>query len=239
MLLTSIEEDNVEVKPMFGSYMNGLGKIEELMNKGELENAMLELNDLEQGIELNEDEKLACMLLNSHILNKNGNFDKSLMLSKVAFRKSMELNNPLLVVDSTITFLESVKGLGVLDKTPKKDKQEFLKMVRRSEDILKTIKKMKKAERDLRTSKLKKLKEILGPAKAKMPVKVAKKVVKKGIPVETVKGVGQKAQALRGAGIKTAEELANASSDELVKIKGIGASTASKLIESATTLLKS
>jgi len=224
---------------MFGSYMDGLGQIEELMNKGELETAMLELNDLEKGIELNEDEKLACMLLNSHILNKNGNFDKSLMLSKVAFRKSMELNNPLLVVDSTITFLESVKGLGMLDETPKKDKKEFLQMVRRSEDILKTIRKLKKAERDLRTSKLKNLKAILSPAKAMMPVKVAMKVVKEGIPVETVKGVGQKSQALREAGIRTAEELANASSDELVKIKGIGASTATKLIENAKTLLKS
>lgn len=223
---------------MFGSYMNGLEQIEKLMNKGELENAMLKLNDLEKGIELNKDEKLACMLLNSHILNKNGNFDKSLMLSKVAFRKSMELNNPLLVVDSTITFLESVKGLGMLDVTLTKDKKEFLQMVRRSEDILKTIRKIKKADRSLRTSKLIDLKETLSPAKAKMPVKVAKKVVKKGIPVENVKGVGQKAQALRDAGIKTAEELAIASPDDLVKIKGIGAATAPKLIENANTLLK-
>ncbi len=239
MLLSSIEEDNVEVRLMFGSYLNGLGQIEELMNKGELEKAMFELNELEQGVELNEDEKLACMLLNSHILNKNGNFDKSLMLSKVAFRKSMALNNPLLVVDSTITFLESVKGLGMLNETPAKDKKEFLQMVRRSEDILKTIKKMKKGERDLRTSKLKELKAILGPTKAKMPVKVAKKVAKKGIPVESVKGVGQKAQSLREVEIKTAEDLATASPDELVKIKGIGASTAPKLIENAKTLLKS
>ncbi|MCK4896967.1 MAG: hypothetical protein KAS47_09165, partial [Candidatus Heimdallarchaeota archaeon] len=116
-VVTSIEVNNIEVKIMFGSYMNGLRQIEDLMNKGELENAMFELNNLEKGIALNEDEKLACMLLNSHILNKNGNFDKSLMLSKVAFRKSMELNNPLLVVDSTITFLESVKGLGMLEET--------------------------------------------------------------------------------------------------------------------------
>ena len=239
MLLTSIEEDNIEAKLMFGSYMKGLGQIEELMNKGELENAMRELNDLEQGIELNEDEKLACMLLNSHILNKNGNFDKSLMLSKVAFRKSMELNNPILVVDSTVTFLESVNGLGWLEESSAKEKKEFLQMVRRSEDILKTIKKIKKTDRDLRTSKLKELKEILGPIKAKMPVKVAMKVVKEGIPVENVKGVGQKSQALRDAGINTAEELANTSPAKLVKIKGIGAATAPKLIESAKTLLKS
>ena len=223
---------------MFGSYMKGLGQIEDLMNKGELETAMLELNNLEDDIELNEDEKLACMLLNSHILNKNGNFDKSLMLSKVAFRKSMELNNPLLVVDSTITFLESVKGLGMLEETSTKERKEFLQMVRRSEDILKPIKNIKKTERDLRTSKLKELKTVLGPVKAKMPVKVAKKVVKEGIPVENVKGVGQKAQALIEAGIKTAEELAIASPEDLVKIKGIGAATAPKLIENAKTLLK-
>ncbi len=239
MLLTSIEEDNIEAKLMFGSYMKGLGQIEELMNKGELENAMLELNDLEQGIELNEDEKLACMLLNSHILNKNGNFDKSLMLSKVAFRKSMELNSPLLVVDSTVTLLESVKGLGWLEESSAKEKREFLQMVRRSEDILKTIKKIKKTERDLRTFKLKELKGILSPIKAKMPVKVAMKVVKERIPIENVKGVGQKSQALRDAGINTAEELANTSPAELVKIKGIGAATAPKLIENAKTLLKS
>lgn len=224
---------------MFGRYMDGLGQIEDLMNNGELENAMLELNNLEQGIELSEDEKLACMLLNSHILNKNGNYDKSLMLSKVAFRKSMELNNPLLVVDSTITFLESAKGLGFLEETSTKDNKEFLQMVRRSEDILKPIKKIKKADKDLRASKLKELKEILSPLKVKTPVKKSKKVVKEGTPVENVKGVGQKAQVLREAGIKTAEELANTSSDELVKIKGIGAATAPKLIENAKTLLKS
>ncbi|MHA1466078.1 MAG: helix-hairpin-helix domain-containing protein [Candidatus Heimdallarchaeaceae archaeon] len=224
---------------MFGRYMDGLGQIEDLMNNGELENAMLELNNLEQGIELSEDEKLACMLLNSHILNKNGNYDKSLMLSKVAFRKSMELNNPLLVVDSTITFLESVKGLGFLEETSTKDNKEFLQMVRRSEDILKPITKIKKADKDLRASKLKELKEILSPLKVKTPVKKSKKVIKEGTPVENVKGVGQKAQALREVGIKTAEELANTSSDELVKIKGIGSATAPKLIENAKTLLKS
>ncbi|MHA1810719.1 MAG: helix-hairpin-helix domain-containing protein [Candidatus Heimdallarchaeaceae archaeon] len=224
---------------MFGRYMDGLGQIEDLMNNGELENAMLELNNLEQGIELSEDEKLACMLLNSHILNKNGNYDKSLMLSKVAFRKSMELNNPLLVVDSTITFLESAKGLGFLEETSTKDNKEFLQMVRRSEDILKPITKIKKADKDLRASKLKELKEILSPSKVKTPVKKSKKVIKEGTPVENVKGVGQKAQALREVGIKTAEELANTSSDELVKIKGIGSATAPKLIENAKTLLKS
>ncbi len=224
---------------MFGRYMKGLGQIEDLMNAGELENAMLELNNIESGIELNEDEKLACMLLNSHILNKNGNYDKSLMLSKVAFRKSMELNNPLLVVDSTITFLESVKGLGMLEEASAKDKKEFLQMVRRSEEILNPIKKIKKAERDLRTIKLKELKTILGPVKAKIPVKVAKKVIKKDTPIESVKGVGQKAQALIDAGITTAEKLANSSPDKLVKIKGIGAATAPKLIENAKMLLKS
>ncbi|MHA1201111.1 MAG: helix-hairpin-helix domain-containing protein [Candidatus Heimdallarchaeaceae archaeon] len=224
---------------MFGSYMKGLEKIEDLMNKGDLENAMFELNNLEKGIELNEDEKLACMLLNSHILNKNGNFDKGFMLSKVAFRKSMELNSPLLVVDSTITFIEAVEGLGMLIESSAKEKKEFLQMVRKSEDILKTIKKIKKAERDLRTSKLTELKEILSPAKAKMPVKVAMKVEKTSTPVSKVKGVGQKAQSLIEAGIKTAEELASTSPNELVKIKGIGTATAPKLIENAKLLLKS
>ncbi len=224
---------------MFGSYMKGLEKIEDLMNKGDLENAMFELNNLEKGIELNEDEKLACMLLNSHILNKNGNFDKSFMLSKVAFRKSIELNSPLLVVDSTITFIESVNGLGLLIESSAKEKKEFLQMVRKSEDILETIKKLKKTERDLRTSKLKELKEFLSPAKAKMPVKVAMKVIKTSTPVAKVKGVGQKAKSLIEAGIKTAEDLATTSPEDLVKIKGIGAATAPKLIENAKLLLKS
>ena len=58
---------------MFGSYMKGLSQIEDTMNKGDLEKALLELNNLEKGKELSEDEKLACMILNSHILNKNGN----------------------------------------------------------------------------------------------------------------------------------------------------------------------
>jgi transcription termination factor NusA len=238
VLQSSAEENIIEVKLMFGSYMKGLEKIEDLMNKGDLENAMFELNNLEKGIELNEDEKLACMLLNSHILNKNGNFDKSFMLSKVAFRKSMELNSPLLVVDSTITFIESVKGLGLLIESSAKEKKEFLQMVRKSEDILKTIKVIKKTERNLRNSKLKELKVILSPAKAKMPVKVAMKVVKTSTPVDKVKGVGQKAQSLIEAGIKTAEDLATTSPKDLVKIKGIGTATAPKLIENAKLLLK-
>ena len=215
---------------MFGSYLKGLKQIEDLMEKGELDKAMLELNLIENDVELSEDEKLACMLLNCLILNKHGNFDKSLMLSKVAFRKSMELNNPLLVVDSTITFLESLKGLGMLENMAAKESKEFLQMVRRSEDIFKNIKDMKKSEKDLRTSLMTSLKGILGQ---KEPTKKDKK----SIPVDQVKGVGQKATVLIEAGIKTAEFLAKTSPEELVKLKGIGLATASKLIDNAKALL--
>ncbi|MBY9001431.1 MAG: hypothetical protein KGD64_10975 [Candidatus Heimdallarchaeota archaeon] len=217
---------------MFGSYLKGLIQIEALMEKGDLEKAMHELNMIENDVELNEDEKLACMLLNSHILNKHGNFDKSLMLSKFAFRKSMELNNPLLVVDSTITFMESVKGLGMLEDVIAKDTKEFLQMVERSQEILKTIKNLKKNEKELRTSHLTILKGILSQKEPQM-------MSKKSILVDQVKGLGKKALVLAEAGIKTAEDLANASVEELVKINGIGAATAPKLIENAKQLIQS
>ena len=53
-----------------------------------------------------------------------------------------------------------------------------------------------------------------------------------------VKGVGKKEDTLKEAGIGTVEKLANAKTDELTALKGIGKATAAKLIENAKELLK-
>jgi transcription termination factor NusA len=225
---------------MFGTYMEGLRQAEDLMEKGEHEEALHQINLLEKGVELGEVEKLACMLLTSQIMNKVGHYDKSLMLSKVAFRKSMELSEPLLVVDSTITFLESISGLGMLFDASQKDHKEFMTMIETSEEILKTIDKLKKNEREIRSENLTNLKGIIKHAQAKV-VPVQKEEPKKelvAIPVDKIKGVGQKAAAMIEAGFKTAADVAYASIDDLVKIKGIGQASAVKLIESAKELLK-
>ncbi|NHJ24755.1 MAG: hypothetical protein EAX89_09285 [Candidatus Lokiarchaeota archaeon] len=52
-----------------------------------------------------------------------------------------------------------------------------------------------------------------------------------------VQGLGKKEETLREAGIDTVEKLANASLDDLVKLKGIGKASAEKFITNAKELL--
>lgn len=223
---------------MFGIYLEGLRQAEDLMEKGEHEQALHEINLLEKSVELDEAEKLACMLLTSQIMNRTGNFDKSLMLSKFAFRKSMDLEEPLLVVDSTISFLESISGLGVLFDASKKELKDFTQMITRSEEILKTIQKLSKKGREIRVESLTNLKGIIKHSEIKkVPVKEEPKKEIPSIPVGDVKGVGQKAAVLEEVGIKTATDLAYAKPQDLVKIKGIGEASAKKLITAAKELL--
>ena len=224
---------------MFGIYLEGLRQAEDLMEKGEHEQALHEINLLEKGVELDESEKLACMLLTSQIMNRTGHFEKSLMLSKFAFRKSMDLEDPLLVVDSTISFLESISGLGVLFDASKKELKEFTQMIERSEEILKTILKLSKKEREIRTDSLVNLKGIIKHSEIKkVPAREEPKKEIPSIPVEKVKGVGQKATALKDAGIKTATDLAYVKPQDLVKIKGIGEASAKKLVAAAKELIE-
>ncbi|MHA1783462.1 MAG: helix-hairpin-helix domain-containing protein, partial [Promethearchaeota archaeon] len=53
------------------------------------------------------------------------------------------------------------------------------------------------------------------------------------LKLEDIKGIGKKAETLREAGIDSVEKLASADIDELIKLKGIGKSSAEKLIEEA------
>ncbi|NPD88205.1 MAG: hypothetical protein HGN29_05760 [Asgard group archaeon] len=224
---------------MFGIYLEGLRQVEDLMEKSEYEQALHEINLLEKGVELNETEKLACMLITSQIMNRTGNFDKSLMLSKFAFRKSMDLENPLLVVDSTISFLESISGLGILFDASKKELNDFTQMIERSEEILKTIQKLSKNGREIRTDSLTKLNGIIKHSVIKkVPSKEEQKKEILTIPVEKIKGVGQKASSLKEAGFKSASELAFAKPKDLAKIKGIGEASAKKLIAAAKELIE-
>ncbi|MHA1642123.1 MAG: helix-hairpin-helix domain-containing protein [Promethearchaeota archaeon] len=59
------------------------------------------------------------------------------------------------------------------------------------------------------------------------------------LKLEDIKGIGKKAETLREAGIDSVEKLASADIDELIKLKGIGKSSAEKLIEEARNLLQS
>ncbi len=57
--------------------------------------------------------------------------------------------------------------------------------------------------------------------------------------LEELSGIGKKtAQILKGAGIKTIEDLASVELEDLLKIKGIGESSASKYIENAKAYMK-
>ncbi|GAI87510.1 unnamed protein product [marine sediment metagenome] len=219
---------------MFGVYLKGLDKVENLISKEKLAEAMNEINVLEKGVQLSETERLACMILSSQIMIKSRNYDKGLLLAKVAFRKSIELSEFSLVVDSTLSFFDSIHGLNMLEDLSTKEKKEYSKMIIRSQDIVKTIDTMPVKEKKLRMTKL-------GDYRKKLAVtekKVIEKKVKKAIPIGNVKGVGQKAEILKQAGIKTAKDLAKAKIEQLMKLKGIGEATAKKLINNAKEAIK-
>ncbi|MCE7748293.1 MAG: hypothetical protein GPJ51_07840 [Candidatus Heimdallarchaeota archaeon] len=224
---------------MFGVYLDGLRQAEDLFGKGDYDEAMNQLNLLEKGVELNDIEKLAAMLLNCQIMIKKGDYEKSFLLAKTAFRKSMAISHPLLVIDSTITFLDAINGLGLLYDASNKDQKEFVQMINQSEDILKTITDLSKKNKDIRTEHLGRIKGIIEYTKIKtVPVKKDKTKAKiASFPIEKVKGVGQKAVELRKEGFKDASQLALAKVEELTPIKGIGPASAKKLIESAKELL--
>jgi len=224
---------------MFGVYFDGLRQAEDLLEKGDHKEAMNQLNLLEKGVELNDIEKLAAMLLNCQIMIKVGDYEKSFLLAKTAFRKSMAISNPLLVIDSTITFLDAINGLGMLYDASNKEQKEFIQMINRSEDILKTITDLSKKDKSIRTEHLGRIKGIIEYSKIKtVPMKKDKAKAKiASFPIEKVKGVGQKAVELRKAGFKDASQLALAKVEELTPIKGVGPVSAKKLIESAKELL--
>ncbi len=224
---------------MFGVYLDGLRQAEDLLEKGDHIEAMNQLNLLEKGVELNDIEKLAAMLLNCQIMIKVGDYEKSFLLAKTAFRKSMAISHPLLVIDSTITFLDAINGLGLLYDASNKEQKEFVQMINRSEDILKTITDLSKKNKSIRIEHLGRIKGIIEYSKIKtVPVKKDKAKAKiASFPIEKVKGVGQKAVELRKAGFKDASQLALAKVEELTPIKGIGPASAKKLIESAKELL--
>ena len=224
---------------MFGVYLDGLRQAEDLLEKGDHIEAMNQLNLLEKGVELNDIEKLAAMLLNCQIMIKVGDYEKSFLLAKTAFRKSMAISHPLLVIDSTITFLDAINGLGMLYDASNKEQKEFIQLINQSEDILKTITDLSKKNKSIRIEHLGRIKGIIEYSKIKtVPVKKDKAKAKiASLPIEKVKGVGQKAAELRKAGFKDASQLALAKIEELTPIKGIGPASAKKLIESAKELL--
>ena len=226
---------------MFGVYLDGLRQAEELLDKGKHNEAIHQLNLLEKGVELNDVEKLASMLLNCRIMISIGDYEKSFLLAKAAFRKSIEISHPLLVVDSTIIFLEAINGLGLLYDASKADQQEFTKMITRSEDILRNVKDLKKNDISLRIENLGKFRGIMAHSQLKT-VPASEKTIKTkiaNIPIEKVKGVGQKAAILKEAGYATAVDLSIANVKDLVKIKGVGQTTAPKLIQAAKDLVES
>lgn len=224
---------------MFGVYLDSLRIAEDLLEKGKHNEAIHELNLLEKGVELSDVEKLAAMLLNCKIMNYIGDYSKGFLLAKTAFRKSIELSHPLLVVDSTIVFLEAINGLGLLYDSKKKEQTDYIQMISRSENILKSMKDIRKKDKDLRINNLGKFRGIMEHSQIKkIPVTDKESKTKiKNIPIEQVKGVGQKADALKQAGYATAVELSIANTEDLVKIKGIGAATAPKLIQAAKDLI--
>ena len=113
-------------------------------------------------------------------------------------------------------------------------------MISRSEEILKSVKHLNKRDKDIRINNLGKFRGIMEYSQLKTVPASDKETKKKisNIPIEKVKGVGQKAAVLKASGYTTAVDLSIAKVEDLVKIKGIGSTTAPKLIQAAKDLIR-
>jgi hypothetical protein len=113
-------------------------------------------------------------------------------------------------------------------------------MISQSENILKSMKNIKKKDKDLRIKSLGIFRGIMEHSQIKtVPAsEIEAKTKIENIPIEKVKGVGQKATALKEAGYATAVDLSIAKTEDLIKIKGIGTATAPKLILAAKELIE-
>lgn len=113
------------------SNIKKLNKAQLLKNEGKYREALRILNNLEEKANLPSQEKLSCQLLKSTCLNRLGQDEDALTLSKQIYQESKRLGNLLQSLDASIEMAEALGFLGRLD--------ECSEIIDRSESLLKRI----------------------------------------------------------------------------------------------------
>ena len=93
-----------------------LYQVEQLIFQGKLKEAQLKLQQFERKDALSNIERLQSRLLKSSIQTNLGEYESSLQIAEQAFKESQELNNSYLMIDSIISMVEALKGIGGYDK---------------------------------------------------------------------------------------------------------------------------
>ena len=93
-----------------------LYKVEQLIFQGKLKEAQLKLKHFVLKDDLSNNERLQSQLLKSSIQTNLGEYESSLQISEPVFKESQELKNSHLMLDSIISMVEALKGIGGYDK---------------------------------------------------------------------------------------------------------------------------
>ncbi|MFX1535636.1 MAG: tetratricopeptide repeat protein [Promethearchaeota archaeon] len=110
----------------------------QLLNRGQFDKALHELNTLEKGTQLTMDDQLACLHLKSLLLIKLGRYKTALRFAEQLSRKSQQLKKPLQEIDSLIVIAEILCHLGTFDKS--------LNIIEQAEQLVKILKSSQLAE---------------------------------------------------------------------------------------------
>ncbi|MFX0026429.1 MAG: tetratricopeptide repeat protein [Candidatus Hermodarchaeota archaeon] len=102
-----------------------------LFEEGKFEKAFSLIKKFEGKKTLIPMDQLSCNLLKSSILNRFGNYEKSLKFAEKAYQESQELKNNLSMIDALLNMAWALSFLGDLEKV--------LDLTTQSEDILRTL----------------------------------------------------------------------------------------------------
>lgn len=167
-----------------------LARTEELLKKGEFNNAMQLLEILCKKKELNEDERLTCRLLKGKILVKQGRFQETLEIVKQVLHESQHYEKPLYVVDALITLAEASWRVGRLN--------ESLNYIKRGENALNSVNREK--EKTWREGELLYQKGVIFSRKGQLneALKVLKRCLQSRMEMGDYFGIGE---ALNSIGV--------------------------------------
>ncbi|MFX0062541.1 MAG: tetratricopeptide repeat protein [Candidatus Hermodarchaeota archaeon] len=104
----------------------------QLLNRGQFDKALHELNTLEKVTKLTMDDQLAYLHLKSVLLIKLGRYKTALRFAEQLSQKSQQLKKPLQEIDSLIVISEILRRLGTLDKS--------VSIIEQAEQQIKTVK---------------------------------------------------------------------------------------------------
>ncbi|MBD3189142.1 MAG: tetratricopeptide repeat protein [Candidatus Heimdallarchaeota archaeon] len=111
-----------------------LEHIKELINEGNLDRAIEELEKTEKSPEIDEEGKLSCKILRSGILNTKGDFERALKLAKEALEESLKLEKRIQAVDAATNVASNLFRLGRFE--------EELEVIEQGEELLNSIKRL-------------------------------------------------------------------------------------------------